>query len=100
MAHSTLTAETLALCDAIDAVINLRDMLHEIIGHKLIIRCFVDNKSLVDSVKSLKNPQEKRLRTDIASIRESVATEHVELTHVSSGMQFADCLTKNSKIAC
>ena len=99
IAHSTLTAETLALCDAIDAGICLRDMIKELCEVNLPIRCFTDNQSLVDSIKSLKNPQERRLRTDIASIRESVSCDNLEVIHVDTSRQLADCLTKNSKMA-
>ena len=65
----------------------------------LSIHCYIDNKSLLDSINSLKNVTEKRLRVDISYIREIVAKECVYVKHVNSAEQLADGLTKGSKSA-
>ena len=97
--HSTLAAETLALSDGIDAAIVLRDQMQEGICKKLDIFCFTDNKSLLDSINSLKNVSERRLRSEIAGIREVIGREALKVQHVQSGLQLADALTKDSKSA-
>ena len=97
--HSTLSAEALALVDALDCAILLRDQLLEMSLFSLSIRCYIDNQSLLDSINSLKNVAEKRLRVDISYIREVVAKECVDVKHVNSTEQLADGFTEASKSA-
>ena len=59
------------------------------------IEAVVDNKSLFLSLKTSKHVTEKRLRVDIAALKEQLA-DHVknEIKWVGTKQQLADCLTK------
>ncbi|KAK4327467.1 hypothetical protein Pmani_002131 [Petrolisthes manimaculis] len=96
---STLAAETLAASDAVDMCYFLGTVLSEILFHvndkNVIPICsYVDNHSLVENVHSTKNVSEKRLRIDLAALKELVQEGHVMLKWVKSNVQLADCLTK------
>ena len=94
---STLAAETLAAADAIDNAYYLAEILTEILFRNtkdISIRLMVDNKSLFDNVYSVKNVSEKRLRIDIAIIKELVSEDRLVLEWVETKYQLADVLTK------
>ena len=67
---STHTAESLALLDATQAGVYLRHMVTEMLGIKPIIRCYVDNISLVKAVHSTKAVDDKQLCIDMAALNE------------------------------
>jgi transposase InsO family protein len=92
---STLAAEALSLVEGLDACYFVRSMLQEMFRVKDIpIKCFTDNKSLCQNIHSTKLLSEKRLRMDLASIKESVCTGDITVTWVHTSSQIADCLTK------
>ena len=96
---STLAAETLAVSDAVDVAYYLGRMLSEIIfsvhdENVIPIVSYVDNYSLFENVNSTKNVSEKRLRIDLASLKQLIQEGHVDLKWIESGRQLADCLTK------
>ena len=94
---STLAAETLAAADAIDSAYYISHILSQILFDSKLeipIELFVDNKSLYDNVYSVKNVSEKRLRIDIASIKELVLTEKLKVRWIETANQVADVLTK------
>ena len=94
---STLAAETLAAANAIDNAYYLGEILSEILfkyEKDIPIELYVDNKSLHDNVFSVKNVAEKRLRIDIASIKELVTEEKLNVNWVETKYQLADGLTK------
>ena len=67
---STLTAETLALQEVIEAAIMIKTMILEILNvdaHNqiLLIKCVTDSKLLHDAVYSTKTLTEKRLKTEL-----------------------------------
>ena len=97
--QSTLSAEALALKDASHCAILIRDQFIEMSLLSLSIHCYIDNKTLFDSVNTLKNVTEKRLRVDISYIREIMAKECVDVKQVNSAEQLADGFTKASKSA-
>ena len=71
---STLTAETLALQEVIEAAIMIKTMFLEILNvdaHNqiLLIKCVTDSKSLYDAVYSTKTLIEKRLKIELCAIR-------------------------------
>ena len=71
--RSTLTAETMAMLDTVDAVVWISHIVKEIFGISIppaLIR--TDNLSLKDSIYSTTAVEEKRLRVEMASLRESV----------------------------
>ena len=75
----------------------LTELLH--CEHKEIpIECVTDNQSLLETVYSTKNIQDKRLKVDIniAILRNMLST--VEITKVKwikSSLQLSNCLTKS-----
>ena len=96
---STLAAETLAASDAVDSCYYLGSMLSEILfnvhGRNVIpITCYVDNYSLFENVHSTKNVNEKRLRIDLAALKELVKEGLVSLKWLESCRQLSDCFTK------
>ena len=95
--HSTLGAELLALVDGLDVCINLSEQLNFYLGKNIRIKVLIDNKSLKDSLNSLKNVSEKRLRVDIAYVRDAIEKYSIEVCHVSTSFQLADSLTKYNK---
>lgn len=67
----------------------------EITGKRLPIDCFVDNKSLCENLYSTKSVEEKRLRLDIASIRELLAEKLIRsVVWIPTSQQISDCFTK------
>ena len=59
-------------------------MLEDILGlqHKIIeIEAFVDNKSVIEAILSTRLVEDKRLRIDIAAIKESLHYEHIKHTY-------------------
>ena len=57
--------------------------------------CFTDNKSLTDSLTSLKQVNDRRLRLEITVLRNMLEKEEITtVTWVNSSEQLADCLTK------
>ena len=94
--RSTLAAETLSLVECANAAIFIRRIICEVSNCKeLRIICLTDNKSLVDSIKSSKNVDDKRLRIDIAILNEMITIGDIsDIIWVSSQNQLADCLTK------
>ena len=92
---STLAAETLSLVEALDMAFYLGSILSEILSIKIPIECQVDNKSLHENLHSTKNVTEKRLRIDLASVKEMLQKGEVEdIKWVESAHQLSDCFTK------
>ena len=92
---STLAAEALSLVEGLDACYFVRSILQEMFKVQDIkIKCFTDNKSLCQNIHSTKLISEKRLRMDLASIKESVSTGDISVSWVQTSNQISDCLTK------
>ena len=71
---SRLSAETLALNDALDDAVYLKHLISEIYQNsvresKIPILAYIDNKTLDDRLRSTKQVQEKYLRIDIAEVQ-------------------------------
>ena len=95
VARSSLTAETLAAVEAIDAAEALKKLVEEILGINLPkLRLYVDNKSLFDSARTTNSLADKRLLIDLSAIREMIERDELDLKWVSSEDQLADVLTK------
>ena len=99
---STLAAETLALEQALEMRFMMKSFLCELlnkeISNKVVpIKCYVDNKSLVDSIFSTKTLTEKRLKIDICIIRDMLSKNEVySIEWCKSEAQLVDCLTKGT----
>ena len=93
---STLSAETMALLDCAEAGVYLANLMADLMSSASIpVKCFVDNKSLVESLQSSKYIDDKRLRLDMAVIRDMLNREELHsVSWVDTASQLADCLTK------
>ena len=98
---STLAAETLALVDCAEAAIFVKQILVELSAcWDLPINCYVDNKSLFDSLNSSKNVDDRRLRIDLAVLCEMIERNEIHsIKWVDTVHQLADCLTKKGASA-
>ena len=84
--------------DAAEAGICLKATLKEILqlsGDSPIVKCYVDNKSLADSVYSTRLVQDKQLRVDISVLRDMIEQKNIHaVSWVQSAHQLANVLTK------
>ena len=93
--RSTLAAETLSLLDGLDSACYLQKLFSEIMDITLPITAYVDNKGLVNAVYSTCMVDEKRLRLDVAAIKESLTNGDVkEIKWCLGSDQLANCMTK------
>ena len=97
---STLAAETQAIIDMAEACIFYRKLLLEILQVKDNIDniksfCKTDNSCLYDSVHSSTQTLDKRLRIEMAILREMLERKGIaEISWVPTNTQIADSLTK------
>ena len=80
---STLSAETLALEEALESYFMIRSLLCEVSNKEthpdiFLVHCYTDNKSLVETVNSTKTLTEKQLKVDICIIREVIEKQEVK----------------------
>ena len=95
--RSTFAGETLACVEGIDEGIDVANLLAEFLGLREYppIVVFTDCKSLFDTVTTTKEPKEKRLKPDIATIREMLETGILkDFVWIPTEWQLADILTK------
>ena len=93
--RSSTAAESLALSDALDDALFLREMIGELIGKKLQIHANIDNNNLHTLIHSTTSITEKRLRIEIAAVKEMIEKQEVaSVNWVKSDDQLANCLTK------
>ena len=70
-------------------------MYENIDNHKLPIEAYVDNKSLIDALKSTKFVTDKRLRIDISSVKEMISNKQIKKVEwTPTNKQLANCLTE------
>ena len=94
---STLAAETLALLDAAEEGIYIAELLSELVGldSPPIVKCFVDNRSLVENLYSTKLVDDKLLRNHVAVLKDLLERKELaSVTWVQSARQIANALTK------
>ena len=95
VARSTLAAEAMALQEGIDEAIYTRTLLSEMMPSMLIpIDVYTDNKSLVDSIRSTKLVDDRRLRIDMGALKQVLDSHIRDIIWVPGERQLADCLTK------
>ena len=96
--RSILAAKTLVLSDDVNDGIYISEIVSELLfnGTKsLPIEIYTDIKSLFDAIKSKKNVLEKRLRIDIAMLREMFEWKIITNVHnITTKNQLANALTK------
>ena len=95
---STLAAETLALLDGVEASILFSSIIAEVLNlgvNRPIVKCYVDNRSLVEAVYSTKVLEDKLLRINMAVLRDLLSRRELhEVIWVQTSCQLADALTK------
>ena len=95
---STLAAETLAATEAVDMAYYIGNVLSQVIHNVekniIPIELVVDNRSLHDNVYSTKNVSEKRLRIDLAVLKQMINEDEFKVIWTESKYQLADILTK------
>ena len=95
--RSTLAAETMALQEAVEEVICVRQMMKQLLPkYNFPVKCLVDNDSLVQHLYSTLNSiEEKSLRINIASLKQAISRKNIEsVSWVETKEQLADCMTK------
>jgi len=93
--RSTLTAETMALLEVSETCIWISHIINELLDNSLqTTEIFTDNKLLYEAAHSTTSVEEKRLRVDIAAIRQSIVRKEFNLKWIDTKHQLADTLTK------
>ena len=95
--RSTIAAEALSLVEGIEDAIYLKHRFCELVVRRsdIAIDVFVDNRDIVDAIYSTKSVDDKRLRIDVASLKEYITTGEVNSVRWCPGsMQLADRMTK------
>lgn len=97
--RSTIAAEILACVEGIEHAMYVRNIILQILNMKVTeavpIVAYVDHKGAVESIHSTKLVEDKRLRIDIAAIKENLSNNDIkDVRSVSGSDQLADCLTK------
>ena len=93
--RSTLTAETMALLEVSETCFWLSHIINELLNNTLeTTEIFTDNKSLFEAAHSTTAVEEKRLRVDLAAIRQSISRKEFTLQWIDTKHQLADALTK------
>ena len=97
---STLSAEALALLDCAESAVFLSGIIREITGTSLDIYCVTDCKSLHDALQSSNTLEDRRLRIDLAVLRDMLDRGEIsKVSWVATSRQLADCLTKRGACA-
>lgn len=95
---STIAAEAMALLDGIDESLYLKKVILQIMSlnqKDLPVIGIVDHKGLWEAVRSTKLVEDRRLRIEIASVKECLQRgEVMEVRLCSTTEMLADCLTK------
>ena len=97
--RSTLAAETLALVEGCETAYMTGRLLNEILTGKSDkydkpIKCVVDNHSLFQSGNSTNTLEDKRLKVEMAILREMVDRNEIELSWCKGDQQLGNVLTK------
>ena len=96
---STLSSETLAVIEAVDAARLVKVILQEICCLSPKIEIYTDSKSLYQTVSTSKVLTDKSQRINIGYLRQFVKTEEILIKWVQGSDQVADVLTKRGGLA-
>ena len=97
VARSTLSAETQSAVEALESGCLLKQVLNELLETvDLKIELQTDSKSMFDAVHTTNLMLDKRLRVDIASLREMHNKNEVVTKCIEASQQLADALMKRS----
>ena len=89
-----MSAETQAAVEALVAAYLMKKFIGKILEESLRVTLRTDNKSLFDAIGTTNLSQDKRLRVDLAALREMNDNDEVNFEWVDSKRQIADVLTK------
>ena len=96
---STMAAECLSLLEAAETCYLLKSILVDTLKCKqseITIECYIDNKSLKEAIYSTKSHTDKRLKIDLAVIKDMVLHQEIDaVIWIAAENQLADCLTKS-----
>ena len=97
---STLEAECLSLLSGLKEAIYLREVIEEIFNLKdkeIPVKAIVDNKSTVEAIHSTAPVEDKKLRRDVARIKQMMNLKEIRSVSWCPGKeQLADCMTKRT----
>ena len=100
---STLAAECLSLKEGLHEGVYVRQVIEEIFGMKdksIEVHGIVDNRGTVDAIHSTTSLKDKKLRRDVAGIKEMMNEGEVtRVTWCAGKEQLADCMTKRGAAA-
>ena len=63
------------------------------------VSCKTDNKSLVNTLRTTKVHEDKRLRVDVSRLKEMIIEEEIELDWIPAEEMLADPMTKRGASA-
>ena len=92
--RSTLSSETLAVIEAVDAAMLMRLQIQELFGVTVAVNVFTDSKSLQQTVHTSKIMTDKSQRVSVAYLRQFINKGEITLSWLDSHNQLADTLTK------
>ena len=97
VAKSTIEAEALSVGEAIEGLIYFNRLWDEVVGEKKLEAVVkTDSRTLMTAVKSSTGVSSKRLKIDMAAIRETIESGEIrEVQWVQGTNQVADVLTKS-----
>ena len=85
----------MALLEVSETCLWLSHIINELLDDSLeTTEIFTDNQSLYEAAHSTTAVEEKRLRVDIAAIRQSISRKEFTLKWIDAKHQLADALTK------
>ena len=91
-----LASEALALSETADAGFLMASVWQEVFGLSVLPKvCGTDNESLKEALYSSKVVSDRRLRVDIARLREMIEEDEIQAEWIEKRKQLADCMTKN-----
>ena len=95
--NSPSAAEALALRSAVDHAILLRSLLKEMLytEKEFQIEAWTDSNNVKKALESTTQVEDKRLRIDIAYLKDCIAVENISLNWCNGRDMLADCLTKS-----
>ena len=92
---STIAAEGLALCEGVADAVYLKSILSEIVSAELPVTAVTDHEGLYRNIHSTKLVDDKKLRIDLASLKEDLSRKVIDSVELcSTDKMLADSLTK------
>ena len=95
MVQSTIKAEAIGLEEALEVAVFLQEIWREMSGDEVTVVGKIDNKTLERAIGLTMGVSNRRLRIDLATIKEALEVGEVaEILWIESEKQVADGLTK------